>query len=293
MIIDIHMHTIRVAGITRPNGETFVTPPELVGIMDRLGVARGVLLPIPSPEGEHCLSTVEDILDAVRAFPDRFIPFCNVDPRADTNTPKADLKRLIAYYVEHGCKGLGEITANLPWDDPRVDNLLAACESLELPVIFHIGPQMGGCYGLVDDPGLPKLERALRRFPKLKFLGHSQPFWAEMGPDYGKEGRNGYPKGPIKPGGRLPQLFARYPNLHGDLSAGSGYNAISRDPEFGYQFMEQYQDRLFFGLDICAASNDTPLLRHMQAALAEGKLSRTAYEKIMWRNANALLKLGL
>jgi hypothetical protein len=157
---------------------------------------------------------------------------------------------------------------------------------------LHIGPQEGDCYGLIDGPGLPKLEQALARFSRLKFFGHSQPFWAEIAPDYGEAGRNGYPKGPVRPGGRLPQLFARYPNLYGDLSAGSGYNAVSRDPEFGYRFMEEHQDRLLFGTDICAPSNDTPLARHLAAALSEGKLSAQAHEKITWRNAALLLKLG-
>jgi uncharacterized protein len=292
MIIDIHMHIVRVPGITRPLGETFATPEQLIQIMDRAGIDRAVLLPIVSPEGTHCISLTEDILDAARAYPQRFIPFCNVDPRADTNTPRADLRRIIEYYLAQGCRGLGEITANLPFDNPRVENLLSACQSCGIPFIFHIGPQEGGCYGLIDQPGLPKLERALQRFPRLSFIGHSQPFWAEMAPDYGQAGRNGYPKGPIQPGGRLPQLFAKYPNLYGDLSAGSGYNAVSRDPAFGYHFMEEHQDRLLFGSDICAPSNDTPLVRYLKAAVTEGQLARPAYERITWRNAHDLLKLG-
>jgi len=291
MIIDIHMHTVRKAGITRANGETYATPEQLLEIMDRVGITQAVLLPEVSPEGSHCLSSTEEILEIARHFPGRFIPFCNMDPRIELNSPQTDMGRFLDYYLAQGCKGLGEITANLPFDDPRVENLFDACQSRGLPVIFHIGPQEGGCYGLVDDPGLPKLERALARFPRLKFLGHSQPFWAEIAPDYGEAGRNGYPSGPVKPGGRLPELFARYPNLYGDLSAGSGYNAVSRDPEFGYHFMETYQDRLLFGTDICAPSNDTPLARYLAAALAEGKLSLQAYEKITWRNAALLLRL--
>ncbi len=293
MIIDIHMHTVRAAGLLRANGETFATPRQLARIMDRVGIERAVLLPMVSPEGSHCLTSTEEVLLIARRYKGRFIPFCNIDPRVEMNSPSTDVGHMLDYYIAQGCKGLGEITANLPFDDPRVEKLFDACQSRDLPVTFHIGPQEGDCYGLVDGPGLPKLEQALTRFPKLKYLGHSQPFWAEMAPDYGEAGRNGYPKGPIKPGGRLPQLFARYPNLCGDLSAGSGYNAMSRDPEFGYHFMEEYQDRLLFGTDICAPSNDTPLVRYLLTALSEGKLSAQAYEKITWRNAALLLKLGL
>lgn len=292
-MIDIHLHVIRKAGIRRGNGETFATPRELIAMMDRAGINRGVLLPLVSPEGRLVLSPTEEILDIAREYEDRFIPFCNLDPRFDSNTPGADLRRMLEYYISQGCRGLGEITANLPFDHPMVENLLWACQGCELPVIFHIGPQAGGCYGLVDDPGLPGLERALQRFPRLKFLGHSQPFWAEIAPEYGEAGRNGYPTGPVAPGGRLPELFDRYPNLCGDLSAGSGYNAISRDPSFGYQFMEKHQDRLFFGTDICSPTNSMPLVGHLNTALAEGKLSCEAYEKITWRNASRLLGLGL
>ena len=32
------------------------------------------------------------------------------------------------------------------------------------------------------------------------------------------------------------ELLRKYPNLYGDLSAGSGYNAITRDPAFGDAF---------------------------------------------------------
>ncbi len=293
MIIDIHVHVTRVAGITRSVGDTYATPEQLTKMMDAAGIDKAVLLPSVTPECMHVLSPTEEILEIANSSSGRFIPFCNIDPRADTNSPEADLVRMLRYYIEQGCKGLGEITANLPFDDPRVENLFAACQECEMSVTFHVAPQIGGCYGLFDEPGLPRLERALQRFPDLKFLGHSQPFWAEVAPSYGQAGRNGYPSGSIEPGGRLPELFARYPNLYGDLSAGSGYNAVSRDPEWGYRFMEDYQDRLFFGTDICAPSNDTPLVRYLNAAHAAGNISTTVYEKITWRNANELLHLGL
>ena len=290
MRIDIHLHTIRTRGILRANGETWATPGELVAIMDRVGIDCGILLPLVSPEAMHHTMLTEEILLAAHDYPGRFIPFCNVDPRTDTNGPSSDMRRFLEYYVALGCKGVGEITANLFMDDPRVQNLFAACEACHLPATIHVAPQYGGLYGLIDEPGLPRLERTLQRHPGLIILGHSQPFWAEMGPVSPNE-RNGYPQGPVLPGGRLPELFARCPNLYGDLSAGSGYNAVSRDPEFGYQFLEQYQDRLCFGTDICSPTTETPLIEFLDAAIAQGKISHQAYDKITWRNASALLKL--
>lgn len=77
----------------------------------------------------------------------------------------------------------------------------------------------------------------------------------------------------------------KYPNLHGDLSAGSGYNAVTRDPEFGYDFLEEFQDRLYFGTDICAPENDMRLSYWLDDAVESGKISREAYEKISRENA--------
>jgi predicted TIM-barrel fold metal-dependent hydrolase len=178
-------------------------------------------------------------------------------------------------------------------DDPRVDALFAACEALSMPVTIHIG-DLGGDYGLVDSIGLPRLERALRKFPKLIILGHSQKFWSEIGSDVTEENRGGNPKGPVQPGGRIPELMRKYPNLCGDLSAGSGCNAIMRDPEFGYAFLEEFQDRLFYGTDICSPNDITHIRVKMgpflEEGVASGKLSLQACEKICWRNAQRLVE---
>jgi len=57
--------------------------------------------------------------------------------------------------------------------------------------------------------------------------------------------------------------------------------------------MEEFQDRLLFGTDICAPHNETPLVDFLNAAGRDGSISRQAYEKIAWRNADRLLNLGL
>ena len=154
---------------------------------------------------------------------------------------------------------------------------------------------MGGYYGIVDDLGLPGLEGALRQFPRLKFLGHSQPFWAEISGDLTEELRNTYPKGKVAPGGATVRLFREYPNLYGDLSpaAGSGFNAIHRDPDFGYAFLEEFQDRLLFGSDICDPRDKLDLIPFLNEAVAKGRISRGAYEKICWRNGEALLGIAV
>lgn len=292
MFIDIHTHVTLRKSVTRPDGTINTLAEELIPMLDRAGIDKAVLLPLISPEHMIQQMTTDDILDVTAKYPDRFIPFCNIDPRAITNSPTADFMPLLDYYKSMDCKGIGEITANLPFDDPRVENLFAHVQKAGLPLIFHIGPRSGGCYGLIDDLHLPKLENALRKFPDLAFIGHSQPFWSEISADVTAETRNGYPKGQVI-SGRIPELLRRYPNLYGDMSAGSGFNAVSRDPEFGYAFMEEFQGRLLFGTDICSPTNETPLPYYLREVHDKGRISDEAFEKITWRNANSLLGLGL
>ncbi|MBN2450097.1 MAG: amidohydrolase family protein [Lentisphaeria bacterium] len=295
MFIDMHVHTRLFPGPERLSGGTYATPEELLTMLRPHGIRRAVILPGVNPECSYVPQGVGEVLAVCEKYPDFFIPFMNVDPRAVGNAPKADLGHLMRYWKERGCKGIGEVCANLSFDDPLMQNLFRHAEANDLPVVFHVAPRAGGYYGIVDELGLPGLERALARFPALRFIGHSQPFWAEISGDLTEDLRNTYPKGPVLPGGAAVRLLRRYPNLLGDLSpaAGSGYNAVSRDPAFGYTFLEEFQDRLFFATDICDPRNRLDLIPFLNDAVASGRISRVAYEKICYRNAEALLGVSL
>jgi predicted TIM-barrel fold metal-dependent hydrolase len=291
MLIDIHVHGSRVLGPIRRSGTRYPTPTELLAMMDAAGIDRAVLLSSVSPESATCRVSPEDVLEVCAAHPNRLIPFANLDPSMVDNSPKSDFTPLLQHYKKAGCKGVGEYTPNLPFDDPLNMNVFRHVEAAGLPLTFHIAPRVGGCYGCVDELGLPRLERVLKACPHLVLLGHSQPFWAEISGDLTEDLRNTYPKGKVAPGGATVRLFREYPNLYGDLSpaAGSGCNAISRDPEFGYAFLEEFQDRLLFGTDICDPRNQLDLIFYLNEAVGAGRLSREAYEKISYGNAERLL----
>ena len=92
-----------------------------------------------------------------------------------------------------------------------------------MPVTIHISPAIDGYgYGIVDDLSLPRLEKMLKKHPNLKILGHSQPFWSEIGDNVTEENRNKYVTGKVRPG-RLISLLREYPNLLCDLSAGNSF----------------------------------------------------------------------
>ena len=292
-VIDIHEHVIPRRGFLHPKlGETVCTATELVAIMDRVGIEKMVALPLSSPETYHFVQSVEEVFEACDQYPDRFIPFCNVDPRMAMNSLDFDFVPALEYYKSLGAKGVGEVTANLWWDDPRVQNLLRGCEETGLPFLFHIATHEFNTYGLITEPGLGGLERALQRYPKLQLLGHSPGWWSEVAPNPTLAERDGYPKDKILPGGRVPELLRQYKNMWGDLSAGSGHNAVSRDPEWGYALIEEFQDQLLMGLDICIPSNDKcELLQFLRDGLAGGNISRQAFDKVMGGNAVRLLGL--
>jgi hypothetical protein len=89
----------------------------------------------------------------------------------------------------------------------------------------------------------------LEEFPEVHFIGHGPGWWREISGDADDVPESAYPEGPVKPGGRLPELLAKYDNLHADLSAGSGLQAITRDPEFGRQFLIDFSHKLMYGTD--------------------------------------------
>ena len=293
MLIDIHVHTCfeRHPKLTRPNGSHYPTPERLLEMMDEAGIDKAVLMCGVSPECRYTEAAPEEIVRIARTYPGRLIPFCNFDPRFLTNDTRADFRPLLEAYKEMGCRGVGEYSPNLPFDDPRNMNFFAAVEDAGLPLTFHVAPRQGGYYGCVDEVGLPGLEKVLQTFPNLVLFGHSQYFWAEISTDVIQEGeRVPYPSGPVTPG-RVVELMRRYPNLYGDLSAGSGFNAISRDPEFGYAFMEEFQDRLLFGTDIANDPQELPIVPYFRKLKAEKLISEEAYEKITWKNAVRMLRL--
>ena len=100
----------------------------------------------------------------------------------------------------------------------------------------------------------------------------------------------GYPTGSVRPG-RVVELMRRYPHLHGDLSAGSGFNAVARDEEFGLAFLHEFQDRLHFGTDRYSAELKTPLPPWFAEQRASGALEAEAAEKIAYKNTESLLGL--
>ena len=81
-------------------------------------------------------------------------------------------------------------------------------------------------------------------------------------------------------------------NLWVDLSAGSGYFAITRDINFSRQFLNEFYDRIMFGTDICFATIPKYILIDLLNSFHEdGTLSDEKFEAITHGNAERLLGL--
>lgn len=295
MIIDMHTH---VTDLSHRQERESVTFENLIARLDDEGIDQAVLLPIVSPETHKFPSLFipqpdpVSQLRAAAAYPDRIIPFGNVDPRNGGNSARVDFSWVLERFVEMGARGLGEVTANLHADDPRMVNLFRHCGNWQLPVLIHGTGPGEGLYGLIDDVGSPRLARLLDQVPDTIVVGHGPGFWSEISANLTLEAKSGYPKGPIDEEGSLPRLLRTYPNLVCEMSAGSGLNALTRDPEYGIKFIHEFQDKLMFGTDVCFG-DVAGRMRHLawfRGLLAEGKISQEIFEKVTSGNALKVLR---
>jgi predicted TIM-barrel fold metal-dependent hydrolase len=259
-----------------------LTPSYLLKFMDANCIEKAALLPIESPEETDYYVTTDYVLNVCKRHPDRFIPFCNMDPRRRSADLTTDFRGILTEYRDRGCRGLGELMAGVYVDDPRMQAIYEVCGELGMPIVFHLDALRD-----IDEVGLPRYEAMIRKFPKTIFVGHGPHFWAEISADMREEDIGGYPKGKVAAPGAVEKLLSTYSNAYADLSAGSGYNAITRDPDYGGRFLDRFQDKLLFGTDICRRNMTFPMIDH----LAGCGLSKAAYGKITSGNAWRLLGL--
>ena len=284
--IDIHLH-LSEHPIPDGLGMKISSGAEMLPHLDELGIGFGIIM--SSGETQAMFGSNASCRRIAEQYPDRYAWMCGLDE----TEPETVYERL-KQYREEGAVGVGELAVNHRLDHPFLEAVFQAAEALGLPVLFHMSPEEGFQYGVVDEPGLPLLERALNKYPKLIFIGHSQPFWHEISGDAGKsrEERYEWGKGPVTPGGRLGQLFEKYPNLYGDLSANSGGCAMMRDEAFGLAFLEAWKDRLMFGTDMVNVDMEFPLGGWLDQKVEEGALSFAACQAIVSGNAKRIFGLG-
>jgi uncharacterized protein len=295
MIIDAHAHVYKRPLIRmQRDGTTYMSVQQQLAIMDRDGISKTIIMPLNNPETHVEMQSVDEILSICAMYPDRFIPFCNIDPRLTSwlfNMDASHCEFILKQFKDLGCKGLGELAARIYWDDPALLELFAACEQVGFPITFHTTILQSKDYGLIDEIGFPRFEKVLQEFPQLVFIAHSQAFWTEISSEFSIEDKWGYPGGTVKKGGAVSRLMRKYCQLYADISANSGLNALTRDPSYAFEFIDEFQDRLLFGLDYCSITNDRKHIEWLKSARNCGNISSIAYEKLMWQNISKLLNI--
>jgi len=281
-------------GPTRPNGVTYPTPEELRIAYDNVGIEKGVIMTRLCPENMHVPVTSRDAQMMYDEYRNTFAAwFCGIDPRMVDGERGEGLSHYLGFYRERGAIGVGEIHAAVYIDDPRMMTIYHNCQKCDMAITLHLS-KPGKTLGVMDDLGLVRLEKILEEFPKLKFFGHAQGFWSAMGDDLCEENQNGYPDGKINKPGRITELMRKYPNLLCDLSGKSGLNALTRDPEFAYKFIEEFHDRIFFATDITGKSplpkGAKELCDFLDDSYDHGYISREAYENVCRENALRMIK---
>jgi predicted TIM-barrel fold metal-dependent hydrolase len=222
---------------------------------------------------------------------------------ADVTRPEAE--QLLAQAVKAGAKGFGELKYPVAADGPEMRRVYDLAAELDVPVLIHfqeIGqPAAPGGY----NTGIKRFATILKAYPRTKFIGHADAFWANISADYHEQ--EAYPTGPVVPGGVTDKLLSDYPNLFADTSANSANNALSRDPAFTAQFLKRHQDKLHFGSDCncddgkgggAAQNSDRVAPRMRGKCVAQETLkvltastTPAIFHKIAWSNAHRLLGL--
>jgi predicted TIM-barrel fold metal-dependent hydrolase len=213
--------------------------------------------------------------------PDKFVLGFAPDPRK----PEA-IDQLEAAIALYGVQVYGELKLRMMYDNPDALRMFRFCGSKGLPVTVHIDyefdrndsyPRPNWWYG----GGIDAFERAVTACPETTFIGHAPGFWAHISND-GQHITNPYPKGDIVPGGKVIELLRKCHNLFADLSAGSAYNALTRDEAFGRDFVMEFQDKLLFARD--------DFTNRMQELLTDYNLPKNVISKILFQNAQNLIK---
>ena len=278
-VFDLHFHL-------RPQ------PASNLAHLDGAGVTKANLL------------TRGAALDQVKALqaaaPGRFTWFNSYD------VTKPDAEQVLTQAVKDGAQGFGEMKFHVAADGPELRRIYALAADLRVPILIHFQevdhfPNEG-----TWSTGFAKtFESVLKAYPKTTFIGHADAFWANVSADYHNEAA--YPTGPIKRGGVTDKWLGDYPNLFGDMSANSGNNAMSRDPEFTADFLKRHQDKLLFGSDCSCSdghgggvsqSNNPAAARMAGKCVARetlGLLKRSTspdvFQKIVWGNVHKLLRI--
>ena len=268
-VIDFHQHTNY-----RDRSDA-----DLVAHQRRMGVDLTVLLPAGSLYGLDAGAGRNDSVAALtERHPTQFVFFANELP--DIPATRAVLER----YLKAGARGIGEQKFQVACDSAAMRLVYDIARDYGVPVLLHFQHDR-------YNTGIERFHAILESYPTVDFIGHAQTWWGNI--DLRHEQALMYPETPVTPGGISDRLLSDYPNMYGDLSAGSGLNAMLRDEDHAKEFVDRHQDRLLWASDCndrvgagpgCIGSRGLATVRRLapDANAAAKILSRNAARLLGW-----------
>jgi predicted TIM-barrel fold metal-dependent hydrolase len=269
-IIDIHQHT-------HYSGRS---DEELVRHQREMGVTTTILLPAGSKYGLAADAWGNDSVVALaRQYPKQYYYFANELPDIPETRP------VLEKYLKTGALGIGEQKFPVEVDSKYIDLVADIAEEHHVPVLLHFEHKK---YNF----GIENFHRVLERHPKVTFIGHAQTWWANI--DKNCDQVTMYPPGKVTPGGISDRLLTDYPNMYGDMSAGSGLNSMTRDEDQARDFLKRHQDKLLFGSDCNdrQAGSEKCLGVKIIAAIRRVAPDKRVERKILYENASKMFKIA-
>ena len=280
-VIDIHQH---VGYSGRPD-------KVLLAHQRAMGVAKTILLPAGRPASTaathfgisnglqaKCLGNA-DCYRLAGANPKKFLFGANEVPDI------AEAVSEIEKYLKLGAVILAEQKFGVECDAPEMQRLYRLAADYHVPILMHWQHKM-------YNYGFERFDKMLEKHPQTIFIGHAQTWWANIDKNHTNQAML-YPKGKVTPGGFTDRYLSDYPNMYGDLSAGSGLNALTRDEDFTREFMRRHQDKLMFGSDCndwvgkgtaCQGAQTIAAVRHLAP-------SKEIERKLLCGNAQKMFKI--
>ena len=196
-----------------------------------------------------------------------------------------DATREIERYLKRGAVVIAEQKFGVECDSPEMQKIYALARAYDVPVLMHWQFEM-------YNYGFERFHTMLEKFPRVKFLGHAQTWWGNVDRNYTDQTVM-YPKGPVTSGGLTDKYLSDYPNMYGDLSAGSGLNALTRDEDFARDFLTRHRDKLLFGSDCNDRDGGGPNCLGAQIIATVRRLAPTRQieRKLLYENAKRLFRL--
>lgn len=194
-------------------------------------------------------------------------------------------RREIERYLKKGALLIGEQKFGVACDSPEMQEIYALAADYGVPVLMHWQFER-------YNHGFERFHRMLEKHSRVTFIGHAQTWWGNIDRNH-RDQSVMYPKGPVTPGGLTDRYLSDYPNMFGDLSAGSGLNALTRDEAFTRDFLTRHQDKLLFGSDCSDPDGGGPKCQGAQTIATIRRFAATEdiQRKLLYQNASRLFRL--